>query len=106
MAELGDRARRLVARAVQEPVDATLEAVAQGCRGQRADRGRRGGDEPALARPDRADAEHERGIGTHDARTQRPVHERAVEDEVDVVQPVADHRDPGHDGQCDRSRRR
>ena len=106
MAELGDRARRLVACAVQEPVDAALEAIAQGRRGQRAHRGRRGGDEPPLARPDRADAEHERGVGAHDARAQRAVDERAVEDELDVVQPVADDRDPGQGGAArSRSRR-
>ena len=100
-AERLDRHGGLVACAVEQPVDSALQPRAERRERQRAERGGGGRKERAVPTGERADAEHQGGIRTTDDRGEQAVGERPVEHEVDVVEPVADDREGGHDGQAE-----
>ena len=93
-AEAGQRLRGVVAAAVEAAVDRRLDAGARGAE-QRGDRQRRDRDREARL-PDREpDQQHEPEVGGAEQRGERAVDERAVDDDVDVVEAVAEDRDRG-----------
>ena len=96
------RAAVVVAIAVERAVDATLQAVLDGLGQQNHDDGGEEGDDPPLIRfalDERTtggaeDDDEDRDAGRH----RRGVDEQALEDDLDVHQPVA------HDGRSERDR--
>jgi hypothetical protein len=95
-----DRPGRVVATPVEAPVHGGLDAAAgrseHCCRGQG-----RGSDQPARRVRTGAGHQHEQQRSGHiaqpEGRGEQPVDQGAVDDPVDVVQPVLQHRD--RDGQ-------
>ena len=95
----------LVARAVEQPVDAALQPRAQRGERERADGRRQRRDDRSVSTRQRADPEHDSGVGRRDHGAQQAVGERAVEEDVDVVEAMAHDRERGQDGQAEHDRR-
>ena len=88
---------RLVARAAEAAVDDVLQRRAQRAEGDRHDERRPGGGPGRVAAQRRS--EHQRGerVRRSQQQRQRSVDERAFDRDVDVVEPVAQDRDPDGD---------
>jgi hypothetical protein len=102
LAELGQRGVRLAAPAVEQPVDRPLQARPGGREEHRDDAGRDQRDRQVVLAPQRraevADHEH---VDADDQHGERAVDQRAVDDDVDAVEPVAEHRDRDRDRQAE-----
>ena len=90
----------VVAAAVEAPVDEPLHARAQR-QEQRGDDERRAGDREVRAARERREhrlaGQHEPGVGGAEDHRQRAVDERLRDHAVDLVEAVAQHRDPDRD---------
>jgi len=97
-AERRDRAGGVVAAPVEAPVDRGLDAAA-GRLEHPGDRQRRGGhDQAGLPAEELAEPQDHPGVTQAEQDREQPVGERAADDAVQVVQPVA------HDRRADRQR--
>ena len=104
-AERLQRERRVVAAAVEAPVHGGLDPRPRGAE-QRRHRQRRDRHREARLAHREADQEHEPEIGGAERGGQRAVDQRAVDDDVDVVEPVAqDRRSPPRPGSSSRRAR-
>src|SRR5258706_11975359 len=106
-AEGVDRARRVVSAAVEAPVDGALDPRPQRLH-QRERRERRARDRELTAAGDRPkgglEKENEDPVGPGKCRRKRAVHERALDDDVYLIQAVTEDGDRDRDGQpkqCD-----
>ena len=100
--QAGNRRRRIVALAVEQVVDGALQPVAQRVEHERHQpRGDdRGADSHLLAQERPRERDHD-CVGAHDAGRQCAVEQCAIDDDVDLVQPVAQDRDARDDRQGD-----
>ena len=93
--EVGQHLVRRRSVAVDKPVRKILRATAQRLEEQRDGHGR-GGREDGIADPvsdQRPDPHHHDEVQAGESRGQQPVHDRAIDDHVDVVEPVPQDRD-------------
>ena len=93
----------LVAVAVHEPVHGSLQGVAQRQRDERGRAGRQQLDpDPLLAPDERSERRGDDRVARQDPERDTAVHQRAVDDDIDVEEVVA--QDP--DGQAEREEQR
>ena len=102
--ELREHLVRGRALPIDEPVGETLDALAHGLEGNRHDRGR--GDRQwhvgLVARADeRADPDHDGHVHGRDEPNQPDVEQRLVDDDVELVEPVLEHREGDGYGETD-----
>ena len=92
-----DPAQRVIARGGEAPIDGALHPLAQRPEGRGRRQRRRRGDprRPAAGRD--AEPERDRGVDARQQQRQHAVDERAVDQPVDVVEPVAQHRHTDRD---------
>ncbi len=96
-----ERALRVVAAAVEAPVDSSLDSGPHGTE-ERGDGERGDGDGQVRASAERREhlleAEHDPEVGAGEERRDRAVDDRPVDDPVELVEAVAEDGDPGRDG--------
>ena len=91
-AEPGDRGVWIVPLAVHQPIDEALHALPQRLEADGDDAGYdERDDEVAAGRERRADQSDDGDIAADDADGQHAVYERAIDDEVDLVEPVLEN---------------
>ena len=102
-----ERLRGVVAVAVEAPVDGVLDAGTRRAE-QRGHRERRDRDGEAGLADRQSHQQHESQVGRGERRRERAVDQRAVDDDVDVEEPVAQDRGAGRErehGEAERQHR-
>ena len=106
LGEVGEHLVWAGALTVHEPIRQPLESVARGleddrdqcCRDQRQDQ-----IGLAARMNERADARDHRDVDDRDARAKCAVHQGPIDDQIDVVQPIAQDRDRHRGDECDQA---